>query len=329
MSSHYRIGAKLFNVCIVGCGEIAATHAKNLYGKANTWFFSRTLESAIRMNLKLKGAGVFQNYCDVLTDQNIQAVIICTPPKFHKEQAVAALENGKSVLVEKPMCLTLHEIDSIREAESRNQGAFLMVAENYIYKPSLKRILELIEKGDIGQIRNICMKIGYLERKGGWRDRYGALFECGIHFISQISAMMNNLKPEEVIAEFPNWTTGDPERTSIVRMKYPSGKSGELHFSWEQPSLPKGVFQLSWIEGYSGKTYFESNGIFICSGKGTKQRIIFPSFSDITGRKTMIADFINCLLDSKKKPEADLENAARNLDIVFRAYQSQNIPIKI
>lgn len=329
MSSRNKGSAKEINICIVGCGEIAATHAKNLYGKANTWFFSRTVESAIRMNLNQKGAGVYRNYRDVLTDPNIRAVIICTPPEFHKDQTVAALNSGKSVLVEKPMCVTREEVNSIREAESCNQGTFVMVAENYLYKPSLKKLLELVVQGDIGQVKKICMKIGYVEPKGGWRDRYGALFECGIHFVSQISALMDSYEPEQVIAEFPNCTNGNPERTSIVRMKYPSGKSGELHFSWDQPSLPKGILQLSWLEGGTGKIYFESNGVFICSGKGTRKKFIFPSLRDLTGRKAMIEDFFECLIDSERKPKADLENAGRNLEIVFRAYQSQNIPVKI
>ena len=74
------------------------------------------------------GAGVFQNYQDVLQREDIQIVDICLPHHLHREVAVAALEAGKHVLLEKPIADTLEAADAILESAAEAQGKF-MVAE--------------------------------------------------------------------------------------------------------------------------------------------------------------------------------------------------------
>ncbi len=75
----------------------------------------------------------------MLVDSNIDGVIICSPPEFHKDQIIKSLEAGKAVLVEKPMCISEEEISEIEEVFRKQKNPFLMVAENYYYKPSLKK----------------------------------------------------------------------------------------------------------------------------------------------------------------------------------------------
>ncbi len=320
---------KHLNLCIVGCGDIATYHARYLRGKTGLWFYNRTKENAISMNRKFHGSGVFNDFQDVLDNQQIDAVILCTPPELHCEQTIAALTHRKSVLVEKPMCISMEETANFLEAEQQTGDQFVMVAENYLYKPSLDRIKELIDGEGFGSLRKIHVKIGYRETTNGWRKNYGALLECGIHFISLITEIIGDTEPDEILAEFPNWTEGKAERTSTVRMIYPGGQTGELNFSWEKFSLPKGLLHVSRIDCENGKIYFESNGLFILTDLGGRKLITFPGIADLTGRKAMMEDFLACLSGTRNKPRSTPEKAARNLKIIFRAYQSQNIPIQI
>jgi len=86
------------------------------------------LSRAEALMAEFGGAGVFQNYQDVLQREDIQIVDICLPHHLHREVAVAALEAGKHVLLEKPIADTLEAADAILESAAEAQGKF-MVAE--------------------------------------------------------------------------------------------------------------------------------------------------------------------------------------------------------
>ena len=92
-------------VCLVGCGTIGRLHAKNLVGKVELSFHSRTQASAEALSRQCGGGQVFASYAEVL-DSAVDAVLISSPPDAHRPQVVAALAAGKGVLVEKPLCAT-------------------------------------------------------------------------------------------------------------------------------------------------------------------------------------------------------------------------------
>ena len=121
-------------VCILGCGNIGALHAKNLRWKAELYFCSRSRLSAYKFNMKFKGHGVFEDFESLLLS-DVNAVVIASPPEYHKDQIVSLLEVGKAVMVEKPMCISADEVAGVERVLSRVEVPFLMVAENYYYKP--------------------------------------------------------------------------------------------------------------------------------------------------------------------------------------------------
>ena len=307
-------------VCLVGCGGIGRTHARNLSGRAELYFCSRSRPSAEKLQRELGGGAVLDSFDAVLTHEAVDAVVIASPPQFHAAQVVAALQADKSVLVEKPMCVTPEELDAIGAARATRPDPLFMVAENYYYKPSLALVLRLIEEGRVGRVREVAAQKLFSQPDRGWRREWGALLEGGIHFIALISAI-TNASPQKVSAEFPEWQPGQQERHSISRLEYADGASAELRYAWNVPSRTRGTFQHSHIEGTEGRIGFESNGMYVWWRGARGRKLCFPGLRDMLGYGRMTRDFLDCLAEPGRQPCSDLDKARRDLQIVFAAYR--------
>lgn len=310
------------NVCFVGCGAIAKQHAKMLHGQVGQYFYSRSENRAKKCNDEFNGSGIFSRYEDVISSNEIDAVLLCSPPQAHKEQIILALRAGKSVLVEKPMVNSSQELAEIIEVASQHPKQFLMVAENYHYKPSLKTLQTLIEEDVIGSVKKIHIKKMFTQSSDGWKSKYGALFEGGIHFVALCSSLVGRIKPESVKVEFPNAKQA-AERTSHLYLTYATGLQAQIDYSWETKDYFKGVFQHSRIVGEKGEIVFESNGVYLRSPKGFS----FCDLKNLSGRRAMMDDFLACLDDSTRTPDYNYQQAALDLDIVFQAYDKAGLKV--
>ena len=304
-------------ICLVGCGTIARVHVKNFAGKAELNFCSRTRASAEALSREYGGGQVFDSYDQVL-NSDVDAVLISSPPEAHREQVIAALAAGKGVLVEKPLCATEADLEAIGAA--LRDDSLLMVAENYYYKPSLKVIKWIISHGFIGEIQRVETGKRFAQTTSGWKSRYGALLEGGIHFVALGADLFGNETIRHVTAEFPGHVAGKPERNSVVRVAYAGGAELVLRYAWNALSPTKGTLQHSRVEGTAGRVVFESNGIYVRL-KGRRKRLYFPGMRDLMGYGAMTRDFLQCLQEPGKKPYADFSRAERDLYIVFAAYK--------
>jgi predicted dehydrogenase len=135
---------------------------------------------------------------EVISRDDIHIVDICAPGWMHAEIAIAALEAGKHVLVEKPLANTLAEAEAMTEAAAaaRAQGIQSMIGFNYRRVPALALARELIGEGRIGKIRHV--RAAYLQdwladdqAPMSWRLKKetagsGALGDIASHAVDQI-----------------------------------------------------------------------------------------------------------------------------------------------
>ena len=300
-------------ICLIGCGRIAAAHAGRLKGRARLFFHSRREESAVSLNREAGGDGTFADLNAALGSNRVDAVMITTPPEAHTNQVVRALEADKTVFVEKPMCMDAGEIARISAAVGNRP---LMVGENYYYKPSLAIIKGWIDDGDVGEVERISVRKCFAQPSTGWKSAHGSLFEGGIHFIALLNGMFG--APSSVdAASFPN-TSESPERHAIVSLSY-GNATAELEYGWDTPSLTKGVFQHSYVNGSEGRIVFESNGIY-ARLTGRRACLRFPGFGDLMGAGAMMDDFLQ-MIETGRPPISGLDRAREDLETVFRAYE--------
>ena len=94
----------------------------------------------------------YDSVSDLLNDAEIDAIYIATPPRYHLEHCLAALDAGKHVYLEKPMGLNAQECQEIISAEKSSKGK-LAIAHYRRALPAFQKIGEFIEDGTIGQVR--------------------------------------------------------------------------------------------------------------------------------------------------------------------------------
>lgn len=94
------------------------------------------------------------DYREIMADPKVDAVFICTPDHLHAEHAIAALNAGKHVFLEKPMAITIADCDAILSAAKQSKGR-LYVGHNMRFMPVVKKMRELIEEGRIGRVEAV------------------------------------------------------------------------------------------------------------------------------------------------------------------------------
>jgi len=314
-------------LCILGCGDVARLHsrvARSMRSQVDLLFASRSAQKAEEYRRKYGGIGAFGSYQEACASPEVDAVFICTPQAFHLEHARMAAENGKPMLIEKPIARShseLAEIESIVE----HTGTLCMVAENYYFKPAVGVLRRHIESGDIGDPLIIELNKTKRSRIQGWRADAdmmggGALLEGGVHWINLICHLGGEVK--EVLAARPEKSyrlVAPFEDTLEILLKFADGTIGKLLHSWNLLNRLGGV-QMSKIYGTEGNILFESNGLFALVS-GRRKRLRFLGMRDIMGYRAMLRHFIDCVRQDRP-PEMSLAVARRDMEVVWAAYRS-------
>lgn len=314
---------KPLNLAFLGCGFATRLHSKTLNKFGNEvrrFYASRDATKAAEYNRKFSGSGTFASYEAAIQSNEIDVVLVATPPVQHLEQTLQALKFGKHVIVEKPPFLRASDFAVVRKA-AKNAGKRVFVAENYFYKPLATKLRKLIQSGVIGEPLFVHVNALKEQRIRGWRGDVslsggGALFEGGIHWINFIANLGWEIKAVSGLRPGPKT---EFEKSILVSIDYEKGPVGALYYSWETPSLFKGL-RLSKIYGRAGSITFESNGVFIFV-RGKEKQFMFPGFGDIAGYKGMFADFLKSIREGVE-PKFNLDLAERDLKLIETIYAS-------
>jgi len=145
-------------IAIVGCGGIAKGHLNAMSNLPAKPVVTVDIdESRARQYAEEYGAGRYHTKIqDALTD-DVDAVIVCLPHYLHVEAVVTAAESGKHILTEKPMAISLKEVDDMIEAARRNHVR-LMVGQVLRFREVNKKAKQLIKEGKLGEPRNMIRR---------------------------------------------------------------------------------------------------------------------------------------------------------------------------
>ena len=147
---------------------------------------------------------VFTDYNELLALPEIDAVSICTWNNTHAEISIAALNAGKNVLVEKPLCKTMEEAYAVQEAVEANPGQTLQVGFVRRFGTNTKVLKKFIDAGDLGEIYSAkasCLRVH--GNPGGWfadkeRSGGGPLIDIGVHVIDLCWYLMGKPKVKSI-----------------------------------------------------------------------------------------------------------------------------------
>jgi UDP-N-acetylglucosamine 3-dehydrogenase len=313
-------------LAIVGCGSIARrAHIPALTGSGDVdivAFVSRTRASAEAAASECGGGPVFDDWREVTSSDDVDAVDICSPNAFHRDQTVAAAEAGKHVLVEKPIARTVREADDMIEAADK-AGVVLHVAHNLRYIAPVIAARDFVRSGRLGQIVGIRSAFGHSGPKDWAPDSTwffdaelaggGALIDLGIHIIDLVR-FVTGLEALEVSA----MTFGSEavEDAAQVIVRYEGGAVGSVHASWVARPAPD--MSLS-IFGTEGTLQFDARTpLTFRPATGDKEKIELPSVDS-----SPYLDFVSDVLRQPVRgPAATGVDGRAALAIVCAAYES-------
>ena len=167
---------------------------------------------------------------DLLIDPKIDAIAIATPVSTHYEIAMQALQAGKHVLVEKPMTATSEQsMRLIEEAERRQR--VLMVDHTFVYTGAVRKIRDLVEKNEIGEIYyydSVRVNLGLFQHD------VNVIWDLAVHDLSIMDYVLG-VFPIAVSATGINHLPGQPENVAYVTLFFERNMIAHVHVNWLSP----------------------------------------------------------------------------------------------
>ena len=122
---------------------------------------SRQQASADAFAARHGAVRAYGSYAALLSDPEVDVVYVATPHPFHEQNVLAALDAGKAVLCEKPLGMRAAEAERM-VAAARDRGLFLMEAMWMRCTPNVRRLVDLVAAGAVGEVRNIRADLGFV-----------------------------------------------------------------------------------------------------------------------------------------------------------------------
>ena len=179
-------------IAVVGCGYWGSNHARTLSELGALCAVSdRHLERAD--NLAARHGVKAMEFEAVLADPAIDGVVLALPPQYHADAAVAVLEAGKHLLVEKPIALSVADARRVVDAAQRT-GLVAMTGHVLRFHPAFEALEQMIAEGKLGEVRYIhSHRVGL----GRFHAENDALWDIAPHDLSLILAITGE-KPADV-----------------------------------------------------------------------------------------------------------------------------------
>lgn len=318
---------------MVGMGFIADWHYKgfsenpdaDIVGMCHVFFGTDEQKAAEKKALKEKCAELdikaYDSFEDMVTDPDIDALVIGSINPYHFDQIKVAFDNGKHVMVEKPV---VTDFDQLAELEklSADKGLKIFPAHNFVYRNAVRKAKKIIDEGKLGQIIHSSFVITHTIGEGhatGWRAnkeiaKGGALIDSGHHLVYQTLYLLGC--PEKIHGFTSKMVLKnmDCEDTAQINMFYPDGSMAVVMQSWTSDHA--GMINGIRIFGTEGSIVI-SDALYFNDEKLDTDVEYEDSF------KNQAKAFSDYLLNNVK-PLSGLDDVRNTLKITFGTYDSND-----
>ena len=326
---------KKLTIGLIGSGMYARVHANAYRSDSRTvlkvlWSPTKSHREEAASELGCTAAETWQ---EIINDSSIDCISVSTPDFAHTEYAVAALNAGKHVLLEKPMAMTSSDCEKIIAARDRS-GKNLMVNYHNRWYPAFKTAREAISSGKIG--KPVCCNfvlsntISWVEGNMTWADKSGPEWFLMPHIVDLALWVLKD-KPVEIFSMMREGllkSKGFMTRDLVkATMKLESGTIADFESSWVLAKNWRNPVNDMWasIQGESGRVDivadFESYTITSSENYQT------PFLLNYLTQDPPIHDFITCIIDNKESPVTGEEGllVTKSIEAVIKSYIEKRI----
>lgn len=328
-------------VGVIGCGVIAYwVHLRLLQRMegARLVAASDPAPAARERAARIARVPIVERAEEILSDRGVDAVVICAPTHLHADLAVAALEAGKHVFVEKPLATSAHDAERVVAAAERS-GLSAMVGFNRRLHPLFEQARRLVMSGELGRVRAVqsafCEPMNP-EGMSGWRQRRetggGVLLDLASHHVDLARWFLDDEVESVECSITSEVTEDDTARLSLSMRKgasvqsffsYRTARADHLEFIGERGTLridrhqPKFTVRVARRLGYGTRRRFVMPDAAVA--KWRAQRFARPSKEPSYGRA--LAAFVDSVRGGPGRV-ASLADGARSLHVILAAEAS-------
>lgn len=223
-----------YKAAIIGCGNIARSHSSG-YKAAGAEVIAVTdvYEEPANTLASELGAKVYRDFKALIDQAKPDVVSICTPPAFHEQAAVYALEAGVNVLCEKPMAHSVKSAQAIKNAADASKGLF-MPAFRHRFIPANIKLKEMIAEGKIGDVVVFNNAFGgpMFNMEGKWFTKKdiaggGCLLDTSSHSVDLFRFMIGEIKSQNG-AITRHFKSTDVEDAGMICVSTQNGAMGNI-----------------------------------------------------------------------------------------------------
>lgn len=353
---------KVYRFGVIGCGSIGPTHGaaiRQIPQDADLVAISDVLpERAKTMASKFDVKRVYGDHKALLAEKDIDVVCVCTPSGNHADVAIAAMEAGKHVIVEKPMDVSLEACDRMIAAEAKT-GRKMTIISQHRFDSATQLVKQAIESGQLGKIVLADASVKWWRTQeyydsGDWRgtwqwDGGGALMNQGVHTVDVLQYLVGGVKKLWAQTRTAAHENIEVEDVAVCACEFACGAIGSITattaaykglpvridiYGTEGSAIIEGDCLKTVMLKRGGETYTTesaaAHAISVAQG-GTASvkdeaagRAQTAAVGAVWGdaHRAQIIDFINALR-TNKRPLIDGHQGRRPLEIIMGVYQSQ------
>jgi len=171
------------------------------------------------------------DYQDILNSENVDAVVVATPPESHHRIAMEAFAAGKHVFVEKPLTLSADE-GAEMVSVARDRGLVLLTGHTFVYTAAVNKVKDVIKSGELGDVLYINTTRVNL---GIFQEKINVVWDLAPHDISIMNYILDAM-PESVSTHARSYIRGNVEDVAFLTMRYPNNVLAHIHVSWLDPN---------------------------------------------------------------------------------------------
>lgn len=330
---------KQMRIALVGCGGISSNHISGILEAGGTLCALCDVEP-VRAEKKitrhaLSDVAVYTDYSEMLKKEKPDVVHICTPHDLHAPMAIEALEQNIHVLCEKPLCISMEQLEALRVAE-KNSKAQLGVCHQNRWKSSMVELKRLAAEGLRGAFGSVVWeRDADYYRADAWRGTWeheggGVMINQAIHTLDLLQWICG--MPIQVISEVGNWTHQDVievEDTASARFVCENGLVINFFATTSAGvSMPISVQVM-----LADKTKITAQNDFLVVGEqliplSSKRKA--PLGKEVWGSEhaALIEHFYHCVSEGEHFP-IDVEEGGRVIRLILSMYRSHGKQIEI
>lgn len=333
-------------IAIVGCGRISYKHVEALINNSQQAKLVAVCDIIEDKALQRKkqyentiidgDVKVYQDYNKMLEHEDIDIVAITTESGYHAKHSIDCLNKGKHVLIEKPMALSMQDVEMIISTAKQN-GKKICVSHQNRFNPPIQKLRRALEEGRFGKLINGTARILWTRdddyyKQAPWRGTKaldgGTLMNQCIHNIDLLQWMMGgdierihsergtflrNIEMEDfgaILIRFHNGSIGIVEGSACV---YPKNLEETLSIFGEKGTVVIGGLAVNEIKTWD----FADTREYDNTDESLDVDSVYGS-----GHTPLYKDFIDAIYEGRE-PLVNGEEGKKAVQIILKAYEGE------